>query len=141
MPKATSKIYVLDTSVLLFDHNSINNFAEHDVAIPITVLEELDQFKIGNYERPLHDEIDRSSVLGGFWEIALPQSITTTNIHKDINMDFKRQIGELITSYLSLKDEFVASNADKVEAAALKTVAALNNPGYLAMNGTRSPSS
>jgi hypothetical protein len=42
-----------------------------------------DQFKIGNYERPLHDEIDRSSVLGGFWEIALPQSVTTTTSHKD----------------------------------------------------------
>ncbi|MDP4905131.1 MAG: PhoH family protein, partial [Algoriphagus sp.] len=29
-------------------HNSIMNFAEHDVVIPITVLEELDQFKKGN---------------------------------------------------------------------------------------------
>jgi len=44
----TKKIYVLDTSVLLFDHNSIKSFEENDVAIPITVLEELDQFKIGN---------------------------------------------------------------------------------------------
>jgi PhoH-like ATPase len=42
------KIFVLDTSVILHDHNSINNFAEHDVAIPITVLEELDNFKLGN---------------------------------------------------------------------------------------------
>ncbi len=42
------KVFVLDTSVLLFDHNSIKNFDEHDVAIPITVLEELDRFKIGN---------------------------------------------------------------------------------------------
>ncbi|MCB0478873.1 MAG: PhoH family protein [Crocinitomicaceae bacterium] len=46
--KKPKKIFVLDTSVLLFDHNSINNFAEHDVAIPITVLEELDKFKVGN---------------------------------------------------------------------------------------------
>jgi PhoH-like ATPase len=45
---STKKIYVLDTSVLLFDHNSITSFEENDVAIPITVLEELDQFKIGN---------------------------------------------------------------------------------------------
>ncbi len=45
---ATKKIYVLDTSVLLFDHNAITNFEENNVAIPITVLEELDQFKIGN---------------------------------------------------------------------------------------------
>lgn len=42
------KIFVLDTSVLLFDHQSIQNFKDHDVAIPITVLEELDRFKIGN---------------------------------------------------------------------------------------------
>jgi PhoH-like ATPase len=42
------KIFVLDTSVLLFDHSSINNFKDNDVAIPITVLEELDNFKVGN---------------------------------------------------------------------------------------------
>lgn len=42
------KIFVLDTSVILYDHNSIVNFAEHDVAIPITVLEELDEFKKGS---------------------------------------------------------------------------------------------
>ena len=52
MPIAKSdkdrKIFVLDTSVILYTHNSIMNFAEHDVVIPITVLEELDQFKKGN---------------------------------------------------------------------------------------------
>lgn len=42
------KIFVLDTSVILYDHNAILNFDEHDVAIPITVLEELDNFKKGN---------------------------------------------------------------------------------------------
>jgi len=52
MAKAKSdkdrKIFVLDTSVILYAHNSIMTFAEHDVVIPITVLEELDQFKKGN---------------------------------------------------------------------------------------------
>lgn len=42
------KIFVLDTSVILYSHDSILNFAEHNVGIPITVLEELDQFKKGN---------------------------------------------------------------------------------------------
>ncbi len=41
------KIYVLDTSVLLHDHNSIKSFEDNDIAIPITVLEELDKFKTG----------------------------------------------------------------------------------------------
>ncbi len=42
------KIYVLDTSVILYNHNSINSFEDNDIAIPITVLEELDNFKKGN---------------------------------------------------------------------------------------------
>lgn len=46
--KSEKKIFVLDTSVILYDHNSINQFEEHDVAIPIQVLEELDNFKKGN---------------------------------------------------------------------------------------------
>ena len=46
--KIERKIFVLDTSVILYDHNAIKNFQEHDVAIPITVLEELDNFKKGN---------------------------------------------------------------------------------------------
>ena len=46
--KKIKKIYVLDTSVILYDFSAINNFEENDVAIPITVLEELDNFKKGN---------------------------------------------------------------------------------------------
>ncbi len=42
------KIFVLDTSVILYAHDAIMNFDEHDVGIPITVLEELDHFKKGN---------------------------------------------------------------------------------------------
>jgi PhoH-like ATPase len=48
MAKKEKKIFVLDTSVLLFDHNAFYSFKEHDVAIPITVLEEVDRFKKGN---------------------------------------------------------------------------------------------
>lgn len=45
------KIFVLDTSVILYDHDAIRNFQEHDVAIPVLVLEELDNFKSGNDTR------------------------------------------------------------------------------------------
>ena len=45
------KIFVLDTSVIIYSHDAIMNFDEHDVGIPITVLEELDQFKKGNDTR------------------------------------------------------------------------------------------
>jgi PhoH-like ATPase len=43
-----TKLFVLDTNVILHDHGCLRNFAEHDIAIPITVLEELDHFKRGN---------------------------------------------------------------------------------------------
>lgn len=45
---AARKIFVLDTSVVLYDHTAINHFEEHDVVLPITVLEEVDNFKKGN---------------------------------------------------------------------------------------------
>lgn len=48
MARAKKKIFVLDTSVIIYDHKSIMNFDEHDVVLPITVLEELDTFKKGN---------------------------------------------------------------------------------------------
>ena len=41
------KIFVLDTSVILYDVGVLDRLQEHDVAIPITVLEELDGFKKG----------------------------------------------------------------------------------------------
>ena len=42
------KIFVLDTSVILYDSNALNNFDEHSIVIPIQVLEEVDNFKKGN---------------------------------------------------------------------------------------------
>ncbi|HET6485789.1 MAG TPA: PIN domain-containing protein, partial [Spirochaetia bacterium] len=44
----STKIFVLDTNVILHDHDCINSFEEHNVVIPITVLEEIDRFKKGN---------------------------------------------------------------------------------------------
>ncbi len=42
------KIFVLDTSVILYNHSALHSFEDNDVVIPITVLEELDNFKKGN---------------------------------------------------------------------------------------------
>ena len=45
------KLFVLDTSVLLYDPECFLGFAEHDIGIPITVFEELDRLKLGNDSR------------------------------------------------------------------------------------------
>ena len=39
------KVYVLDTNVLLHDPRAIFKFDEHDVVLPIFVIEEVDRFK------------------------------------------------------------------------------------------------
>lgn len=46
-PDSRPKTYILDTNVLIHDPNSLLNFEEHRVAIPMTVLEELDRLKTG----------------------------------------------------------------------------------------------
>ena len=54
MPKSSKtkkRTFVLDTNVLIHDPNAIFNFDEHDVVIPITVVEELDRLKSGNESR------------------------------------------------------------------------------------------
>ena len=47
---ASKRIYALDTNVLLHDPTSLFRFEEHDVFIPMTVLEELDEKKKGASE-------------------------------------------------------------------------------------------
>ncbi len=50
MPTHRRKIFVLDTSVLMHDPTAIFRFDEHDVCLPMTVLEELDAAKKGMSE-------------------------------------------------------------------------------------------
>ncbi len=49
--KTKKRTFVLDTNVLIHDPNAIFNFDEHNVVIPITVVEELDRLKSGNESR------------------------------------------------------------------------------------------
>lgn len=48
MATNSHKIFVLDTNVILHDSACIYHFSDNDVVVPITVIEELDQFKKGN---------------------------------------------------------------------------------------------
>ncbi|MDQ6953481.1 MAG: PhoH family protein [Mariprofundaceae bacterium] len=41
------KIFVLDTNVLIHDPNALSHFDEHDVVLPMVVLEEMDKVKVG----------------------------------------------------------------------------------------------
>lgn len=54
MVRKKDKIFVIDTNVILHDSSCIHQFEEHSVVIPITVLEELDQFKKGSDSLSFH---------------------------------------------------------------------------------------
>ncbi len=45
MDDVERKVFVLDTNILLHEPLAIYSFKEHDVVIPMTVLEELDRIK------------------------------------------------------------------------------------------------
>ena len=119
--KEPQKIFVLDTSVIIFDHHSITNFDEHDVAIPITVLEELDQFKKGtdtkNYAARefirFLDEITETNSLTEWIDIpgenkgAFKIIMNDLNPKLDANMVFaeEKMDHRIINAALTLQDQ------------------------------------
>lgn len=122
MAKSTreKKIFVLDTSVILYSHDSIVNFAEHDVGIPIVVLEELDNFKKGNdtknfearefirlmdklaKDHMLQDWIPLNGKTKGKFKVLMDHdsTIDATQIFNDSKNDHK-----IINAALKLKEE------------------------------------
>lgn len=105
MAAKKKKIFVIDTSVILYDHHSIQNFEEHDIAIPITVLEELDTFKKGNDSRNFEarsfirtlDEIGGEENLFDDWHPLGDKkkgNITVAHHHGDLHMDAEKVFGE-----------------------------------------------
>src|SRR5918911_386764 len=49
-PSTATKLFVLDTNVLMHDPTSLFRFQEHDLYIPMAILEELDNNKKGMSE-------------------------------------------------------------------------------------------
>jgi PhoH-like ATPase len=91
------RIYVLDTNVLMHDPTALFRFEEHDVFLPMTVLEELDAAKKGMSEvsrnarqvsRFINELIERTgqSHIDEGLDLKLPQGI---------QLDRKAQVGRL----------------------------------------------
>ena len=69
VPPSSKKVFVLDTNVLLHDPNSILHFQEHDVVLPIVVIEEVDHFKkdqteVGRNARSVSRLLDKLRATG-----------------------------------------------------------------------------
>ena len=101
MAQRGKKIFVLDTNVILHDSSCIHQFQENDVVIPITVLEELDQFKKGNETLNYHareflrtlDSLSGDKLFDGGVKIGSKLGKITIKLeqpfHEDLVMNFK----------------------------------------------------
>lgn len=97
---SSPKTFILDTNVILHDSTCINNFQEHDIVIPITVLEELDQFKKGNQTLNFHarefvralDILSAGKLLNGGVRIGPEKGKVSIKleqvIHEDLRLHF-----------------------------------------------------
>lgn len=119
--KIQKKIYVLDTSVIIHDHNSFLNFEDNNIAIPITVLEELDNFKKGNdtknfeareftrivdklsADHTLQDWIPLGENKGSFFKIIFANQNLKQNAEKIF--DDRKGDHKILNAALSLQEE------------------------------------
>jgi PhoH-like ATPase len=117
--KKQTKIFVLDTNVILHDHTCIYQFQDNDIVIPITVLEELDKFKKGNdpinfqareFVREL-DEIIGDKLFNGGIKLGPDKGLLIVETGKPFTEELKESFREdipdhrilAITIYLSQK--------------------------------------
>ncbi|MBB6247636.1 PhoH family protein [Rhodanobacter sp. A1T4] len=120
----SKRIYALDTNVLLHDPTSLFRFAEHDVFIPMTVLEELDEKKKGASEvsrngrqvsRFLNELIERGKNhnLSEGLELSNPQGINLKRDNAVGRLYFEQRISanrgkadnQILASVMDLRDQ------------------------------------
>ncbi|MDN3547951.1 PhoH family protein [Mucilaginibacter aquaedulcis] len=117
----SNKIFVLDTSVILYDHDAFQNFQEHDVAIPIQVLEELDNKKNGNDTRNfearsfirLMDDLSRNNLVNewiplngkgkGSFKVAMDSKTSAINAEEVFGSD--KTDHRILNAALGLQEE------------------------------------
>jgi len=89
------KIFILDTNVILHDSSCLYNFQEHDIIIPITVLEELDNFKKGDQIINFHarqfvrslDELSSEKLFNGGMVIGPDNGKISIRLEKEMHPD------------------------------------------------------
>ncbi len=97
MAEKTVKLFVLDTNVILHDSACLHQFKEHDVVIPITVIEELDRFKKGNETLNFHarhflkelDKISSEGIFNGGIPIGKNKGLLIVKLDQKFHADLK----------------------------------------------------
>ncbi len=118
----SKKLFIVDTSVLLYDKSCIENFRGNDIVIPLVVLEELDRFKsregiLGENSRYFNrflDELrDKGSLYDGIYLDELNSSIRieSNNCWKGLeNLDSNSNDNLIIATANHLKKKLKIKN-------------------------------
>ena len=110
------KIFIVDTSVLLYDKCSIHSFPENDVVIPLVVLDELDRFKekkgyLGENARYINRFLDNLRAYGNLDKGVELENGQTIKVeleqHNDIpwGLDSNSGDNKIISLALALKEK------------------------------------
>lgn len=125
MPKETEqidrKLFVLDTSVLIYHEDSIHAFPGHDVVIPLEVLEEIDglkqgQNKTGNAARYINRFLDNLRGLG-----SLSEGVFLENGQK-ISISLDSDIGLMPDGVEDSRDNRIITVAIKLKSEGLSPI-------------------
>ena len=92
------KIFILDTSVMLYDRCSIHSFPDNDVLIPLVALDELDRFKdkkgiIGENARYINRFLDELRKIGNLHAGIKIEKSNNQTIKVDIKTKYKVPVG------------------------------------------------
>ncbi len=123
------KLFVLDTNVILHDSSCIYQFDEHNVVIPIPVLEELDQFKKGNDALNFHarefarslDALSGDKLFNGGVRIGKGQGKVSIKLDRDMHPDLAVNFSSQKTDHHILNIAYHLAQEDQVRQVILVT--------------------
>ncbi len=113
---AGKRTYVLDTNVLLHDPGALLVFHEHDLVLPITVIEEIDKFKrelteLGRNARTISRQLDAMRESGGIAKgVPLPGGGTLR-----VDLGHAGDVRELFAGAQNTNDNIILSSAIRLQ--------------------------
>lgn len=127
--KKSSKVFILDTNVILHDSSCILQFKENDIVIPLTVIEELDHFKRGSqvinlnareFARTL-DTMTGSALFNGGVSLGKGRGKVKIAISRGLNDEIKEIFKDDTPDHRILSTALEVQKADKKRSVILVT--------------------
>lgn len=113
-PVKRKQFFVLDTNVILHDSSCLHQFKEHDIVLPISVLEELDRFKKGNETLNFHarhflkeiDKISSEGVFNGGLPIGKNRGLLIIKLDRKFHVDLRAHFDESLPDHKILNTAY-----------------------------------